>query len=500
MKIRTVCEKTNLTDRTIRYYIEEGLISPSFTENYLGRKSFDFSDDDISRLCDIATLRSFDFSIAEISKLLSAPETSVEIIKTVKERIRNELITNEKKLSVLSSLNENTVYTLSDLAKELSKPDVTSLAVEDVDRSIWRRIASVTKSIIFFLIIWLPVLIPFVIIPYLFLKYDHPIINEYKLLFALILILPSIISVLSAKIKKHGRKIIKAVLLSICLICIPLSISVSHQAIKECSHNWSVISVEEKASCTQEGRVLKRCDECREIITEAIMMLPHTVVTDKQVQATCTNEGLSQGEHCSVCNTVIIKQNIIPIKEHNYVINQILPTCNKNGYILFTCECSDSYVGDILAATEKHSFKKNGELGFICSVCSLEVCEYGYVTGADWGDESTMRYYITGITDDFNEIERTLVIYGSGDMPSPTYKAYHPWRYNSYVEEITSIIICEGVTSIADGAFSRALSDDGFFGNPFHSVQSFIIKGNTLTIQPDSPDIDGIECEITYIH
>ena len=36
MKIKTVCEKTGLTDRTIRYYIEEGLVSPSYTENYLG--------------------------------------------------------------------------------------------------------------------------------------------------------------------------------------------------------------------------------------------------------------------------------------------------------------------------------------------------------------------------------------------------------------------------------------------------------------------------------
>jgi len=43
MKIKAVCERTGLTDRTIRYYIEEGLLSPSFNENYIGRKSFDFT-------------------------------------------------------------------------------------------------------------------------------------------------------------------------------------------------------------------------------------------------------------------------------------------------------------------------------------------------------------------------------------------------------------------------------------------------------------------------
>ena len=30
MKIKSVCEQTGLTDRAIRYYIEEKLISPSF--------------------------------------------------------------------------------------------------------------------------------------------------------------------------------------------------------------------------------------------------------------------------------------------------------------------------------------------------------------------------------------------------------------------------------------------------------------------------------------
>ena len=42
MKIKAVCELTGLTDRTIRYYIEEKLISPLYTENYLGRKPIAF--------------------------------------------------------------------------------------------------------------------------------------------------------------------------------------------------------------------------------------------------------------------------------------------------------------------------------------------------------------------------------------------------------------------------------------------------------------------------
>ena len=67
MKIKAVCEATGLTDRAIRYYIEEKLISPAYTENYLGRKTFDFSEWDLQQLNDIAVLRKFGFSIAEIN-------------------------------------------------------------------------------------------------------------------------------------------------------------------------------------------------------------------------------------------------------------------------------------------------------------------------------------------------------------------------------------------------------------------------------------------------
>ena len=69
MKIKEICQKTGLTDRTVRYYIEEGLISPFYTENYLGRKSFDFSEEDLEALKNIATLRAFGFSVEEIKEL-----------------------------------------------------------------------------------------------------------------------------------------------------------------------------------------------------------------------------------------------------------------------------------------------------------------------------------------------------------------------------------------------------------------------------------------------
>ena len=83
MKIKAVCEMTGLTDRAVRYYIEEQLISPEYTENYLGRKSFEFTEDDVQQLQDISVLRKFGFSIAEIKEMYANPDLIFPIAKSL---------------------------------------------------------------------------------------------------------------------------------------------------------------------------------------------------------------------------------------------------------------------------------------------------------------------------------------------------------------------------------------------------------------------------------
>ena len=122
MKIKTVCDITGLTDRTIRYYIEEQLISPAYTENYLGRKSFDFSQEDIDALKNISVLSKFDFTIDEIRQIIVDANSSTAIILNVMQRTEEIVSVGEEKLQVLSELNNERTYTLKELAAELSKP------------------------------------------------------------------------------------------------------------------------------------------------------------------------------------------------------------------------------------------------------------------------------------------------------------------------------------------------------------------------------------------
>lgn len=72
------------------------------------------------------------------------------------------------------------------------------------------------------------------------------------------------------------------------------------------SDEWTV---DVPATCTQTGTKSRTCTRCGEKVeTAEIPMTEHVIVTDPAVAATCTKSGLTEGKHCSVCNTVITAQ------------------------------------------------------------------------------------------------------------------------------------------------------------------------------------------------
>lgn len=101
----------------------------------------------------------------------------------------------------------------------------------------------------------------------------------------------------------------------------------------EISHVWDNGTVTTPATCTEKGEKTFACTiaGCKEKKTEEIEMLPHTVVTDVAVAATCTATGLTEGAHCSVCNTVLTAQTTVDALGHSYAYaanrNVITETC-----------------------------------------------------------------------------------------------------------------------------------------------------------------------------
>ena len=130
MKIKTVCERTGLSDRAIRLYIENGLLAPDKTENYTGRRSFDFSDDDVTRLDQIAVLRASGFSIAQIREVQENPERIPAIVAEVTEKQETELKKSEKVLSTLSALSEE-IGSFEELADRLTDETIPETPPED---------------------------------------------------------------------------------------------------------------------------------------------------------------------------------------------------------------------------------------------------------------------------------------------------------------------------------------------------------------------------------
>ena len=74
----------------------------------------------------------------------------------------------------------------------------------------------------------------------------------------------------------------------------------------------------------------------------------HTEAVDKAVAATCTETGLTEGKHCSVCDEILVKQNTVPAIGHNLTkTDKVDPTCTKTGTEAYwTCETCDKMFSD----------------------------------------------------------------------------------------------------------------------------------------------------------
>ena len=72
---------------------------------------------------------------------------------------------------------------------------------------------------------------------------------------------------------------------------------------------WTTVT---EANCTEDGTKERVCS-CGEKETAAIPATGHSIIIDAAKAATCTKTGLTAGKHCTVCNAVLVAQEVIPI-------------------------------------------------------------------------------------------------------------------------------------------------------------------------------------------
>ena len=116
-----------------------------------------------------------------------------------------------------------------------------------------------------------------------------------------------------------------------------------------------------EATCTATGSYdsVVYCSVCHTQISRKTITTPviaHTVVVDAAVEATCTTTGLTEGSHCSVCNEVLVAQEVILVKEH-----EINYTDNGDGTHKVNCTKCD------FSEIQEHKYDENGEC-----VCGAE--------------------------------------------------------------------------------------------------------------------------------
>ena len=126
----------------------------------------------------------------------------------------------------------------------------------------------------------------------------------------------------------------------------------------------------------------------------------HTVVKDEAVEATCTATGKTEGSHCSVCNTVIQAQEIIPKTDHRWDDGEIVTeaTCTETGIKKISCTvCGESKTESV--APTGHTVVKDEAVeatctatgkteGSHCSVCNEVLQEQAVIPQTDhrWDD------------------------------------------------------------------------------------------------------------------
>mgnify|MGYP006978077431 CR=1 FL=1 len=112
-------------------------------------------------------------------------------------------------------------------------------------------------------------------------------------------------------------------------------------------NNHALVHYDAQApTCTKPGwDAFDTCPRCYYTTFRAIPALKHDLEHHEAKAPTCTEKGWSAYETCSRCDYTTYAE--LPILGHDYQAVTVAPTCETDGYTVFTCShCKDSYTAD----------------------------------------------------------------------------------------------------------------------------------------------------------
>ncbi|MGN1328070.1 MAG: leucine-rich repeat protein [Eubacterium sp.] len=143
-------------------------------------------------------------------------------------------------------------------------------------------------------------------------------------------------------------------------------------------HEHVYTSVVTPPTCTEQGYTTYICDSCDYSYVGDYVDPCHTIVIDEAVSPTCTNDGLTEGSHCSACDEVIVVQETVEALGHDYHLDKNYATCTNAGFAIYICSrCADlkaeeveALGHDYVATVVPPTCISEGYTAHICSRCN----------------------------------------------------------------------------------------------------------------------------------
>ena len=117
MKIKEVCKRTGLTEKSVRYYMEQGLCTPSQVE-IRGRTYSEFDSDNVRELRQVILLRSIGLSIEQISRI-KAGEEIIPIMDEHRSALKEELERKQRIFDAVESMSFEGISGIEGLSEAL---------------------------------------------------------------------------------------------------------------------------------------------------------------------------------------------------------------------------------------------------------------------------------------------------------------------------------------------------------------------------------------------